>query len=268
MSDFFGWIKAAFWIAIIVGLGIPLLMFVIGRWLKSQGYKPVQRYHPSESDKTQDILEELEPYWDERDAGGYSVPAWHADEPTDRQLAKLEDLGYEFTGDEITKGEASDIIGFHAEPEPEDIEKLRFFKVPKKDYRNQTLARINLLKIFSDPENVEKWSNRPASPYQKEVIRVFKSAAPKGITHPEAQKLIDGIGLGSDELLREVTSLEMVMKEIFDPEVRRDFGIKKPTLTSLRAAVEKLHDAKGCYRFDVDDLVDQLVRDDPDLEKN
>src|SRR5690606_29943643 len=84
-----------------------------------------------------------------------SFPAWYFDSPTERQLNRLKNAGA-LIPPNMTKGQASDLIGLSEEPDEDDVEILKFFKVSTRDM-SQTRARAEVASLFSDSANRQRW---------------------------------------------------------------------------------------------------------------
>ena len=113
---------------------------------------------------------------------------WRNDPATEAQKKRMHEDGIKFSK-EITKGEASDLIGSLLPPRQEAV--LRFFKVTPMSLLSQTSAQQKIEEIFNNPNNESEWRNRSASKEQKEIYRHFKIEIPAKLSHEEAQKNID-----------------------------------------------------------------------------
>ncbi len=200
---------------------------------------------------------------EDRDAGKpSSVPSWFFDPPTERQLERLSRDGLAVRGEGLTKGAASDLIGLSEPVEDGDAEVLRFFKVPLKDM-NQTLARYEVARLIADPANMSAWEGRPADAMQKECLRFYGVAVPRGLTVTAAAALITekeaDLEAQGSKLAEEWSSFERLVDELSDRETCEDYGIKKPTLAMIRAAVEELR--KGGKSLDELETEPELVTD-------
>lgn len=213
----------------------------------------------------------------ERAAGNVSdFPHWFFDPVTDKQLRRLKENGTTLPRGSLTKGQASDLIGLSEDPDDEDKEILKFFKVPMRSL-NQTTARYEVRKLFADPEKKAAWDARPAELMQKEFLKHFGADIPKGLTKLEAQKIIAGLrtrGTKDDAALEaklaEWDAFEDIVEQLWDPEEREFFDIKKPTLAAIRAAIDALK-AQGQtieqFGGDAEKVADKLLEMNPQLRK-
>lgn len=211
----------------------------------------------------------------ERQAGQLkSVPPWFFDEPTDRQLDRLEREGVRVTRGNLTKGKASDVIGLFEEPDGEDLEKLRFFKGPTKDM-NQTRARHEVARLMADAETREAWENRPPDPMLKEEMRLYGLSVPKGATHVRCVELREARRTELEEkdptkleqLYAQWGAYESLMDEFSDREFREDYEIKELTFALVKQAADAVH-ARGTPWEDIDpgDVADKLKELKPELD--
>lgn len=207
-------------------------------------------------------------HWKEVESGNVSVRGWYHDPVTEAQLNRLKEDGIRLPGRPITKGQASDLIGLGEPPEPGQLEILRFFKVTGLPLKHQSLAQIEIDRLFSDPEKYEQWKNRPATQLQKEYYRYFGLPVPKGLTASKAQSTISSHEL-TDDQDEEWAAFEDIVEEFQDKEFRDDYEIKKPSIALIRQAIGQ-HTAQGEKITDIaaDDLVDTLLSIKPDLQKS
>jgi hypothetical protein len=173
-----------------------------------------------------------------------TVPKWFFDDATDRQIARLEDLGLGVDRrSPPTKGEASDLIGLFEQLDPEDEEVLKFFKVPRRAF-NQSKGRHEVAQILADAGNVESWESRPASQMQKEFYRYFSVQTPKGLTHNAAQEYIRehrrSVEGRDEQKVDDWDIYESLFEEINDREFREDCELKKVSVSLFRSAIAEL----------------------------
>lgn len=114
---------------------------------------------------------------------------WKEDPATDAQKERLKAEGIKFSKN-ITKGEASDLIGSTVEPEQNVLIMLKFFKVSGISKMSQTDARKKLEEIFSNQDNKKRWEQRLAVKSQKDIYQYFKIPIPSGLRHIDAEQFI------------------------------------------------------------------------------
>jgi hypothetical protein len=199
--------------------------------------------------------------------------AWRIESATEKQIAYLSEILSE--GDiplpsSLTKGQASDAIGLFNEPGDEELEKLKFFKVQNSTKLNQTEARRAIYKLFDNPENVEKWENRPASAEQKDQIRFFGEKVPKGLKHIEATKLIDNLSESNIAQLERWDEMRSAYEDAVDADNRELYDIKKFSWTQFRETIEQM-EAEGQQLADIvldeEKIYEAILKKHPSLEK-
>ena len=183
---------------------------------------------------------------------------WRNDPVTEAQKRRMRENGIKFS-ENITKGEASDLIGSLLPPTEEQEELLKFFKTKEISKLSQTTAQKLINEIFNSLDNELKWRNRPASKEQKEIYRHFKMVIPTKLSYEEAQKNIDE--LFEDEKKRDVW--ESRQEEIEEKEgwfedyysiINADhyyYGCTKIGKKLFKQAVEKL-EYSGISKSDIE----------------
>ena len=183
--DWFQWRQQILkWFIIFIILSTVLLYFGFSLWLVmpiitiayfvSQAQKnsePKSRLKTAREKATNENLDWLKERWErvekEKESGELkTVRQWYFDEPTERQLAKIKRDGLNIGVKNLTKEKASDLIGLSERPNEGSVEILKYFKVSIRG-NNETRAREEVAKIFSDPEKVKVWKARPATQMQK-----------------------------------------------------------------------------------------------------
>lgn len=87
---------------------------------------------------------------------------WRHDPATEAQSAKLRELNVHAPAS-LTKGEASDLISAHMEPDDEEMEILSYFKVRGRQKMSQLEARQTIAGLLSDPERAARWQQHKAA---------------------------------------------------------------------------------------------------------
>jgi hypothetical protein len=177
------------------------------------------------------------------------------------------------TNENLTKGKASDLIGLLEPVEEEQEAVLKFFKVSVRSM-NQSRARYEVDKLLADPDNAEAWNRRPAESLQKEFLRFFSKRIPKGLTYVEAERMINEhrARLVDDDSARldEWDSFESIAMDLADKDTREDYGLKKPSLSALRDAIDTLRKEGHSMEElagDLDLVAQKLIELRPDLER-
>lgn len=254
---------------------IAIVLYFLSR--SSDAPRPKERPTVDKSRSADDESQWLRERWKLADAHQKSgrediFPKWYFDEATERQKNRLDDLGIK-TGKPITKGQASDLIGIHEPADEQALAILRFFKKSTKGM-NQTRARHEVAQILSDPDNVKAWESRPPTKEQKEFCKFFGLKMGKGLTAPDAEKLIaeheSKLAEDEDPRLDEWEAFSEIMDELSDSEMRADYEIKKPSVSLIKSALDELRQEGKSYREvadEIDLIVDKLLELKPELER-
>lgn len=265
-------------IILIVVVAVIVLAF-LGAAGRSSTSAPAARRGSSARDGStgkQRILEANEPWLRERwrmaDAENATgtpqhFPKWYFDEATDRQRDRLAADGVRLTRS-ASKGQHSDVIGLFEDPEGEDLDKLKFFGVTLKGpLLNQTRARHEVAKLDSDPEKQRAWLARPASAMQKEFYRFIGEKPPAGLTCEQADaRMSDAQETMTEAQQDEWSTLENLIEEFEDRELRSDLEIRKPSPADIRAAMGALKAAGGAFD-DPFEIAEKLLEIKPALRR-
>jgi hypothetical protein len=112
---------------------------------------------------------------------------WRQDPATEAQKRRLKAEGMDFH-ENITKGEASDLIGTTEEPDEHEIAILKFFKISGISEMSQIDARRKIDEIFADEQKAKKWADRPADKTQKDIYKFFNIPIPTDLRYKDAEK--------------------------------------------------------------------------------
>lgn len=199
-----------------------------------------------------------------------TFPSWFFHEATERQLKLLTEKGITLSGGQLSKGQASDVIGLFFPAEECDKEMLRFFKIPIKGF-NQTTASAEVAKLQADPEKAAAWDQRPAEAIQKEFYRFFGVKVPSRQTYLAAAEYISKHQQTLDsQKLDDWNAYEFILEELLDKATRDSFDIKKPSVATIRTAIDALRQS-GMSLSDLEDdleiVTQKLIELQPELEK-
>ncbi len=262
---------------LIVVIMVCAIVYFLAKSAKTSGRRKTGARGPTRP-RVKNDLAWLEDRWKlaetQREKGSSGMfPRWYFDQATERQLAKLDELGVPVKRRGLTKGQASDLIGIHEPPEEASLEVLRFFKVATRGM-NETKARHEVALIFADEAKARAWKNRPASEIQKAFLAFFDLKHEKGITHAEASVVISNqesaLAEKKDPLLDEWEAFEEIIDELADPGFREDYEIKKPTIVLVKRALDDLHKEGKSYRAaaeEIDIVVDKMISLKPSLRR-
>lgn len=256
---------------------IPILAigYVISQANKKSGTK--NRLIGAGKKATKENLDWLKDRWErvenEKESGELkTVKQWYLDEATERQLARIKRDGLNIGVKNLTKGQASDLIGLSERPNEGAVEILQFFKVSIKGI-SETRARDEVAKIFADPNKVKAWKTRPATQMQKEFFRFFNQKLPKGLTSETASEYIRDYEMeheDDEDILDEWYNYEAIYEDIDDPETRKEYEIKKVSLSVYRKAIDILRsEGKSLTELssDYDRIIEKIVEIKPEIRK-
>lgn len=261
----------------LIGIAVIVLIFyLLSR--QSTASQPKLRPEAGHKREVDDDLGWLHERWKLADAHQQSgreniFPKWYFDNVTERQEDRLKDLGIE-TGREVTKGQASDLIGIHEPAEERCLAILKFFKRSTKGM-NQTKARHEVAQIMSEPDKVAAWESRPSTQEQKEFFKFFGLKSGRGLTAPDAEKIIaqheSELAEAEDPRLDEWEAFSEILEELADSKMRAAYDIKKPSAALVKSALSELEKEGKSYRDvadEIDLLVDKLVALKPELQRD
>ena len=139
---------------------------------------------------------------------------------------------------------------------------------------NQSKARYEVSNLLNDPENQERWRNRPASAMQKEFYKFFGLKVPQGLTYETASNDISeyrkNLGEEDEAKMDEWDAYEDIYDEINDPDFREDYDLKKISISLYRLAIDQLKkEGKTLTELsdDPDMVVDKLLEIKPEIQK-
>lgn len=219
----------------------------------------------------QDIVAEVEDviYRDQPD-----TPAWHSDPATAFQLKKIGELMQEhgitfsISSGEMTKGQASDVIGLFEDPDAEELEILKFFRVTDLKNMNQTNARDKIRELFQDEPNVAAWKNRPAYKEERDALTFMGFKPPKGMTHIDSEAKLRELAKQDNERFEEWEMMRALSDDANEPETREIYECRKISWTQFRAAYDALR-ANVAEPDDIfeDEIIDKAIELYPKLQK-
>jgi len=203
------------------------------------------------------------------------IPDWFYHEITDRQKERLEGMGIELDLDDLSKGQASDIIGLMERPDLEHADMLKFFG-HKLAGMSQTEARHRVAMYMADAEAMEQYENRPAAPIEKAIFPFFGKKSPPGLTHKQFVEFEAMLDEHADEdessrvKLNRWYALKDGFLELNDPDTLEMYDLKKVSLKLYMQAYRQLEEAGGIDEsgvFDDEQLVQHIIEINPDIEK-
>lgn len=196
------------------------------------------------------------------------LPKWFFDSITDRQRTRLEGYGWEDVRD-LSKGQASDLIGLSEPADERDLDILKFFNFPAKK-TSQTHATHFSTLLLMDSEKREEWETRPAESLHKEFYKFVGLDVPSNLTQHEAERFKIEFAEDNDDVIEDWYNLESIIDMVLDADFRKEHKLKKPTLEVIRKAYISLKNKGSAYDdiYSREDLiVSELIYINPKLAK-
>lgn len=245
-----------------------VLVFIIAKIKPNAALLKTSRSSTPEKPRPKQDLDWLNARWEvaeaAKESGDFSYfKPWYFDPVTPAQLEKLKAEGASLLG-EPTKGQASDALGIFEDPEPEDVEVLRFFKKSKPRI-SSTQAKELVRIIFSEPANSELWARRPPADIVKIFCSIYGIKLPKDLTHIQAKTTVDDLASADERMETTWCELENVLDDLGDGQTREDYSIKKPSVTQITSAVKSI--LLNGDEIDTSSVVDRLLKLYPTLDR-
>lgn len=206
--------------------------------------------------------------------------SWRREPATEAQCGRLGDLGVNAPRG-LTKGEASDLISASIEPEPDEVEFLKFFGVKLPESATQLDARGKIIEIVGDPKNKINWDARPASSAQKDIIRLVDGRVPRALTLVDADKIISAYWDDEEKSERYEAAQAALDEAEHQEDVIRDlcenindapsmYGLRRVSMRAVKEAVGTLEQQTGYSVAElnndtwfVDRVAEEIRRADP-----
>lgn len=153
---------------------------------------------------------------------------WQNEPATESMLKEMEDRGIRLN-QQLTKGQAMNILGLFTPPDGRQVDILKHFNIPYSFKMNQTMAYYLIRELFKDPAKVAEWNNRPPTTTVRQGLLFMEGRLISGITHVEAQSRLDKLGMERPELYQEWKQIDRLFLETNNPEVRAKFQVRKIT---------------------------------------
>ncbi|MEW8556738.1 MAG: hypothetical protein AB2588_02050 [Candidatus Thiodiazotropha sp.] len=153
---------------------------------------------------------------------------WQNEPATETMLQELADRGI-WLEQQLSKGQAMNILGLFTPPDGRQVDILKHFNIPYSFKMNQTMAYYLIRELFKDPAKVKEWNNRPPTTTVRQGLLFMEGRLISGMSHVEAQKRLDRLGMGMPERYREWKQIDRLFLETNNPEVRAKYQVRKIT---------------------------------------
>jgi hypothetical protein len=153
---------------------------------------------------------------------------WQNEPATESMLKELGDRGI-WLNQQLTKGQAMNILGLFSPPDGRQVDILKHFNIPYSFKMNQTMAYYLIRELFKDPAKIAEWNDRPPTTTVRQGLLFMEGRLISGMNHVEAQSRLDKLGMDQAEKYREWKQIDRLFLETNNPEVRAKFHVRKIT---------------------------------------
>ncbi len=154
--------------------------------------------------------------------------AWQNEPATEALLNELDERGI-YLQQKLTKGQVMNVLGLFSPPDGRQVDILKHFNIPYSYKMNQTMAHYLIRELFDDPKKVTEWNNRPPTTTVRQGLLFMQGRLVSGLSHVEAQKLLDMLGMENPERYQEWKQIDRLFLETNNPEIRAKFKVRKVT---------------------------------------
>jgi hypothetical protein len=169
---------------------------------------------------------------------------------------------------ELTKGQAMNILGLFSPPDGRQVDILKHFNIPYSFKMNQTMAHYVIREIFSDPVKVAEWNDRPPTTTVRQGLLFMEGKLVSGLTHEQCQSRLDNLGMSQPDRYQEWKQIDRLFLEANNPEIRAKMQVRKITWKRFYESYEALKESGIMPRSMQGELIiEQLIHcDDKILE--
>ncbi|MCG7893367.1 MAG: hypothetical protein AB2733_11615 [Candidatus Thiodiazotropha taylori] len=168
-----------------------------------------------------------------------SGEAWQNEPATEVMLNDLAEKDIRLNR-ELSKGQAMNILGLFSPPDGRQVDILKHFNIPYSFKMNQTMAHYVIREIFSDPEKVAEWNNRPPTTTVRQGLLFMEGKLVSGLTHEECQSRLNKLGMDHPDRYQEWKQIDRLFLETNNPEIRAKLQVRKITWKRFFEAYEIL----------------------------
>ncbi|MCU7934762.1 MAG: hypothetical protein KZQ99_07770 [Candidatus Thiodiazotropha sp. (ex Dulcina madagascariensis)] len=155
-----------------------------------------------------------------------SGEAWQNEPATQAMMQELDERGI-WLNRPLTKGQAMNVLGLFSPPDGRQVDILKHFNIPYSFKMNQTMAYYLIRELFSDPQKVAEWNNRPPTTTVRQGLLFMEGRLIRGLTHVKAQAKLDQLGMDNPTKYQEWKQIDRLFLETNNPEIRAKYKVRK-----------------------------------------
>jgi hypothetical protein len=191
-----------------------------------------------------------------------SDDAWQNEPATETMLQELDERGIRLN-QPLTKGQALNVLGLFSPPDGRQVDILKHFNIPYSFKMNQTLAHYLIRELFSDPQKIEEWNNRPPTTTVRQGLLFMEGKLISGLSHVECQSRLDRIGKDNPNLYQEWKQIDRLFLESNHPEIRAKSDVRKITWKRFFESYTALKESGINPRaMNGEDIIEHTIRHD------
>ncbi|MEJ2620697.1 MAG: hypothetical protein P8163_10655 [Candidatus Thiodiazotropha sp.] len=191
-----------------------------------------------------------------------SNEAWQNEPATELMLNELAEKDIHLK-QELTKGQAMNILGLFSPPDGRQVDILKHFNIPYSFKMNQTMAHYVIREIFSDPVKVEEWNNRPPTTTVRQGLLFMEGKLVSGLTHKQCQSRLDKLGMSQPSRYQEWKQIDRLFLEANNPEIRAKMQVRKITWKRFYESYESLKESGiKPQAMQGEQIIEQLIQCD------
>jgi hypothetical protein len=195
-----------------------------------------------------------------------SEKAWQNEPATEALMNELDEKGI-YLKRKLTKGQAMNVLGLFSPPDGRQVDILKHFNIPYSYQMNQTMAHYVIRELFSDQKKVEEWNNRPPTTTVRQGLLFMQGRLVSGLTHVEAQTLLDKLGMEQPERYQEWKQIDRLFLETNHPEIRAKYKVRKITWKRFFESYEVLKEAGIAPRsMHGENIIEYSLRQDDSIK--
>ncbi|MCU7904917.1 MAG: hypothetical protein KZQ76_03520 [Candidatus Thiodiazotropha sp. (ex Epidulcina cf. delphinae)] len=154
--------------------------------------------------------------------------AWQNEPATQVMMQELGERGIRLNS-VLTKGQTMNVLGLFSPSDGRQVDILKHFNIPYSFKMNQTMAYYLIRELFSDPQKVVEWNNRPPTTTVRLGLLFLAGKPVNGLTHVEAQTRLDQLAMENPAKYQEWKQVDRLFLETNNPDIRAKYQVRKTT---------------------------------------